>query len=215
MDTCTTLVITLLAITVITVKCQITTPCTLSMITGFTPCVNYLTGSSANGRSPSASCCDAMESLMTKSMDCTCLIVTGNVPFSLPNPINQGLAISLPQACNSESMALQCKASGVSLPPPGPMLFAPPPPKAIAPITDSPEYPPSPSVLGMIAMTPTETTMEASINTLEASAPTPVTRLGPRVTPKTRPLVTTALASNRLSISSTIVLLVILANYYV
>ncbi|GJR83372.1 probable pathogenesis-related protein [Tanacetum coccineum] len=115
------------------------------MITGFTPCVNYITGSSPNGKSPSASCCDAMESLMTTSTDCACLIVTGNVPFSLPSPINQALAISLPQACNSKSMPLQCKATGVSLPPPGPMLFAPPPPVAFAPIADSPEFPPGAS----------------------------------------------------------------------
>nr|GEZ09182.1 retrovirus-related Pol polyprotein from transposon TNT 1-94 [Tanacetum cinerariifolium] len=116
------------------------------MITGFTPCVNYITGSSPNGKSPSASCCDAMESLMTTSTDCACLIVTGNVPFSLPSPINQVLAISLPQACNSKSMPLQCKATGVSLPLPGPMLFAPPPPVAFAPIADSPEFPPGASV---------------------------------------------------------------------
>ncbi|KAL4588153.1 hypothetical protein LXL04_001033 [Taraxacum kok-saghyz] len=213
MDTCTTLLITLLTITVITVKCQITTPCTLSMITGFTPCVNYLTGSTANGKSPSVSCCDAMESLMTTSMDCTCLLVTGNVPFSLPNPINQALAISLPQACNSESMALQCKASGVSLPPPGPMLFAPPPPKAFPPIADSPEFSPSPSVLEMIAITPThsETTTMVSFNTQEASAP--LTRSTPRATSEILPLVNEALALNRLSISSTFIVLLILANY--
>lgn len=104
---------TLLTVTVITVKCQITTPCTLSMITGFTPCVNYIMGSSANGKSPSASCCDAMESLMTTSTDCACLIVTGNVPFSLPSPVNQALAISLQQACNSKSMPLQCKGNNL------------------------------------------------------------------------------------------------------
>ncbi|KAJ0699187.1 putative bifunctional inhibitor/plant lipid transfer protein/seed storage helical [Helianthus annuus] len=101
-----------LAITVFTVSGQISTPCTVSMIASFTPCVNYITGSSANGGSPTASCCKAVESLMTTSMDCTCLIVTGNVPFSLPSQINQALAITLPKACNSKSVPFQCKCNG-------------------------------------------------------------------------------------------------------
>ncbi|KAI3526728.1 hypothetical protein L1887_05990 [Cichorium endivia] len=240
MDTCIALFTALLAVTVITVKCQInTTPCTLSMITGFTPCVNYITGSSANGRSPSASCCDAVESLMTTSMDCSCLLLTGNVPFSLPSPINQALAISLPQACNSQSMALQCKgdnfneslnvlfnlklvlgltflfciaASGVSLPPPGPMLFAPPPPKAFAPIADSPEFPPIPSE--MIAVTPTRSDSSAEVSTNAPEATAPVTRANPRVVSGIRPVVTATSASDPLSISLTLVLLVILVNYW-
>ncbi|KAJ0759600.1 putative protein-serine/threonine phosphatase [Helianthus annuus] len=81
------------------------------MIASFTPCVNYITGSSANGGSPTASCCKAVESLMTTRMDCTCFIVTGNVPFSLPSPINQVLAITLP-VCNSKNVPFQCKCNG-------------------------------------------------------------------------------------------------------
>ncbi|KAJ0693528.1 putative bifunctional inhibitor/plant lipid transfer protein/seed storage helical [Helianthus annuus] len=101
-----------LAITVFTVSGQISTPCTVSMIASFTPCVNYITGSSANGGSPTASYCKGVESLMTTSMDCTCVIVTGNVPFSLPSPINQLLAITLPKASNSKSVPFQCKCNG-------------------------------------------------------------------------------------------------------
>lgn len=111
MDRFLILFTTILAVTVITARCQISTPCTTSMIASFTPCVNYITGSSANGRSPTSNCCKAVESLMSTSMECTCLIVTGNVPFSLPSAINQALAITLPQACNSESVPIQCKCN--------------------------------------------------------------------------------------------------------
>ncbi|RLM65130.1 non-specific lipid-transfer protein-like protein [Panicum miliaceum] len=40
-------------------------------------------------------------------LDCACLILTGNVPFSLP--INRTLAISLPRICSSMSVPLQCR----------------------------------------------------------------------------------------------------------
>ncbi|KAL0437458.1 UNVERIFIED_CONTAM: hypothetical protein Sradi_0453700 [Sesamum radiatum] len=44
-------------------------------------------------------------------------LITGNVPVSIPF-INANLAISLPRVCKN-SVPLQCKASGVPLPPPG------------------------------------------------------------------------------------------------
>lgn len=90
---------------VISVQAQISTPCTASQVTSFTPCINFITGSSAGGSAtPTAGCCDSVKSLMSGSMDCACLIVTGNVPISLP--INRALAISLPRACN---LPLQCQ----------------------------------------------------------------------------------------------------------
>lgn len=98
----------ILSITI--VNGQITTPCTNTMITSFTPCLNYLTGSTGTGGSPTGDCCGAVRSLMSTSMDCACLIVTGNVPFSLP--INRTLAISLPKACRAagvNGVPVQCK----------------------------------------------------------------------------------------------------------
>lgn len=86
---------------------QISTPCTSSMISTFTPCLNYVTGSSGKGSSPTQDCCNSLKSLMTDSMDCTCLIVSGNVPLSIPF-INRNLAISLPRVCKS-SVPIQCK----------------------------------------------------------------------------------------------------------
>lgn len=88
---------------------QISTPCSASMISSFTPCLNFLTNSTANGTSPSADCCNALKSLTSGSMDCLCLIVTGNVPFQVP--INRSLAISLPRACNMPGVPLQCKGT--------------------------------------------------------------------------------------------------------
>jgi hypothetical protein len=88
---------------------QISTSCSASMISSFTPCLNFLTNSTANGTSPSAGCCNALKSLTSGSKDCMCLIVTGNVPFQIP--INRTLAISLPRACNMPGVPLQCKGT--------------------------------------------------------------------------------------------------------
>ncbi|XP_009783797.2 uncharacterized protein LOC107830959 [Nicotiana tabacum] len=109
---------------------QINTACTSSIFRTFTPCFNYLTGSSGNGSSPTEDCCNSLKSSMSDSIDCVCLIVTGNVPVSIP--FIRTLALSLPQACNN-GVPVQCSASGVPLPPPGPALFAPPPAPAPPP----------------------------------------------------------------------------------
>ena len=105
----TLLATTLVIISIASVNAQISTPCTASMITSFTPCINFITGSSGGGPSPTAGCCDSLRSLMSISRDCTCLIITGNVPFSLP--INRTLAISLPRACQSSGVPIQCKGT--------------------------------------------------------------------------------------------------------
>lgn len=88
---------------------QINNPCNASVISSFTPCMNYLTNSTGNGTSPSADCCNSLTSLTSGSRDCLCLIVTGNVPIQLP--INRSLAISLPRACNMPGVPLQCKGN--------------------------------------------------------------------------------------------------------
>ncbi|TYH27072.1 hypothetical protein ES288_A02G040200v1 [Gossypium darwinii] len=102
----------------------INTPCTPSALNIFTPCMNLLTNSSANGTSPTADCCNSLKTLTSSGMDCLCLIVTGSVPFRLP--INRTLAISLPRACSMPGVPLQCKASvGAPVPAPGPISLAP------------------------------------------------------------------------------------------
>ncbi|KAG8370231.1 hypothetical protein BUALT_Bualt14G0095500 [Buddleja alternifolia] len=104
---------------------QITTPCTPSMITMFTPCLNFVTNSSTNGTSPSAACCSSLQSLMSSGRDCFCQIATGSIPFQIP--INRTLAVSLPRACNMPGVPLQCRAAGapVPAPAPGPTAFSP------------------------------------------------------------------------------------------
>ena len=84
-----------------------TSPCTTSMITTFTPCINYLTNSSGSGTSPTSDCCNSLRSLMTNGTNCLCQIITGGVPFRIP--INRTLAISLPRACNQPGVPVQCK----------------------------------------------------------------------------------------------------------
>ncbi|ESW15268.1 hypothetical protein PHAVU_007G058600 [Phaseolus vulgaris] len=122
---------------------QITTPCNASIVgTFFTPCMNFLTNSSANGTSPTTECCTALKSLTSGGMDCLCLIVTGSVPFRIP--VNRTLAISLPRACNMPGVPLQCKASGSPLPAPGPVSLGPSP----SPASDSSGFSPTASPQG-------------------------------------------------------------------
>ncbi|XP_047334096.1 non-specific lipid transfer protein GPI-anchored 16-like [Impatiens glandulifera] len=118
----------LLALTTVAVLAvshgQISTPCTNSIIKNFTPCLNFITGSSSNGGSPTTGCCEALKSMMTDSVDCACLIITGNVP--IPLPINRTLAISLPSICQYVgTVPIQCHATAISIPAPGPILFGP------------------------------------------------------------------------------------------
>jgi hypothetical protein len=91
---------------------QISTPCTTSMISSFTPCANFITGSTNyNGLiTPSSSCCDSLESMMSTSMDCACLLISANVPFQLL-PINRVLSFFLPSACNLNGLPSQCKGT--------------------------------------------------------------------------------------------------------
>ncbi|TKY52643.1 Non-specific lipid transfer protein GPI-anchored 2 [Spatholobus suberectus] len=130
----------ILALTITSVNLvmgQISTPCTTSMINTITPCANFITGSTNNGLTPSATCCDSFLSLISTSMDCACLLVSANVPFQLP--INRVLALFLPQACNVNEMPAMCKASGSPLPAPGPALLGSndqtPPPSAVSPLS--------------------------------------------------------------------------------
>ncbi|KAL7172413.1 hypothetical protein ACSBR2_031996 [Camellia fascicularis] len=181
---------------VISVKGQLSTPCTTSMVSNFTPCLNFITGSSSSGVSPTAGCCDAVKSLMSGSMDCACLIVTGNVPFSLP--INRTLAISLPQACKSSGgLPLQCK---------GPVQFGP---------TSSPLSPDASAPFSPTASKAAEMASPPVDDTTTPASP-PVSLVAPKATPGIRPVVTptSISASNPSYIHSPFVLLVFIGIIY-
>ncbi|XP_009399346.2 non-specific lipid transfer protein GPI-anchored 20 [Musa acuminata AAA Group] len=112
---------------------QITTACTAALISSFTPCLNYITGSTNGGGSPTEDCCKALGAVVGSSKDCACLILTGNVPFSLP--INRTLSISLPKMCDSMSVPLECTGTSATLPTPG------------SPVANEPSLPPLPPFL--------------------------------------------------------------------
>ncbi|GAV77935.1 LTP_2 domain-containing protein [Cephalotus follicularis] len=170
----------LATLSVISVYGQISTPCTASMISSFTPCLNFITGSSANGSAPTSGCCSALKSLMSTSMDCACLLTTANVPIQLP--INRTLAISLPSSCNMGGVPLQCKASGSPLPAPGPVLFGPtPPPQADAPF--------SPQASKAVALAPAP---ESATSEQFSPASPPVETEAPKTTPGIRPVLTSS-----------------------
>ncbi|CAH8357527.1 unnamed protein product [Eruca vesicaria subsp. sativa] len=113
----------------------ISTPCTSSMISTFTPCLNFITGSSGGSVTPTAGCCDSLKSLTSTGMNCACLILTANVP--LPTGfINRTLSLTLPRACKMSGVPVQCQAAGTPLPAPGPIPFllaSPPPMSAFSP----------------------------------------------------------------------------------
>ncbi|XP_029124530.1 non-specific lipid transfer protein GPI-anchored 2 isoform X2 [Cajanus cajan] len=124
----TVILFVLIIISLNLVTAQISTPCTTSMINTITPCANFITGSTNNGLTPSASCCDSFLSLITTSVDCACLLISANVPLQLP--INTALALFLPQACNVNEMPALCKGPAV-LGPNGQTL----PPIAVSPLS--------------------------------------------------------------------------------
>ncbi|XP_010938115.1 non-specific lipid transfer protein GPI-anchored 21 [Elaeis guineensis] len=101
---------------------QIAEACTDS-ISSFTPCLKFLLGTAIGGNSPTKECCSALEALLGLRMDCTCLILTGNVPFNFP--FNRTLALSLPGTCGLMSVPLQCKGTAMTLPGPGPVPATP------------------------------------------------------------------------------------------
>ncbi|XLS73906.1 hypothetical protein HN51_030771 [Arachis hypogaea] len=146
------------------VKGQITTPCTTSMITNFTPCANFITGSSSNGLAPSSSCCDSLRSLMSNSIDCACLVISANAP--IPLPINSVLALFLPQACNINELPLQCKASGSPVPAPGPAMLGSND-QSLPPIAESPLSPQASEAPNSETSQPTLAPLEAKSKPLK------------------------------------------------
>ena len=78
--------------------------CTASLVTSFTPCLNFITN---GGASPTDDCCRSLGALTKASAGCACLILTGSVPLGVP--VNRTLAVTLPRACNSTSLQLQCR----------------------------------------------------------------------------------------------------------
>ncbi|XP_068339885.1 non-specific lipid transfer protein GPI-anchored 15-like isoform X1 [Pyrus communis] len=69
-----------------------------STITSLAPCLNFVTGSSAN---PSSSCCSQLSNVVQSSPQCLCSLVNG--ASSLGITINQTLALSLPGACKVQT----------------------------------------------------------------------------------------------------------------
>ncbi|KAI8012412.1 hypothetical protein LOK49_LG06G02993 [Camellia lanceoleosa] len=104
------------------------------MLSSFSPCMNFITNSTASGTSPTTDCCNSLRSLASNGMACLCLIATGSVPFQIP--INRTVASSLPRACNMPRVPVQCKASVAPIPVPGPIALSPTlSPSAAAPLS--------------------------------------------------------------------------------
>ncbi|KAL5196630.1 hypothetical protein ABZP36_000142 [Zizania latifolia] len=141
--------------------------CTASLITSFTPCFNFITGSTngnGNGTStsagagaaPTADCCRSLAAVISTSTSCACLILTGNVPLGIP--INRTLAVTLPRACNSMSVPLQCRDTSAQIPNPGvPVAISPAMPPLPPTPPESPQSPEAPTITSPEATPPPAT----------------------------------------------------------
>ncbi|KAL6880633.1 hypothetical protein ACP4OV_012198 [Aristida adscensionis] len=122
--------------------------CTAALVTSFTPCLNFITNSTngGGGGSPTAGCCRSLGALVNASTGCACLILTGGVPLGVP--INRTLAVTLPRACNSMSLPLQCRDTSTQIPAPGPVAVSPslPPLPPATPETETQAPPEEPTV---------------------------------------------------------------------
>ncbi|XP_048536305.1 non-specific lipid transfer protein GPI-anchored 20-like [Triticum urartu] len=92
--------------------------CTASLVSSFTPCLGYITNSTSS-TSPTVACCRSLSALVNASTGCACLLLTGSVPLG-GVPVNRTLAVTLPRACNSMAVPLQCKDASAQLPAPAP-----------------------------------------------------------------------------------------------
>lgn len=153
--------------------------CTASLVTSFTPCLNFITNGSA---SPTDDCCRSLGALMRASTGCACLILTGSVSVGVP--VNRTLAVRLPRACNSTSLQLQCRdASSAQSPAPGPVADAPAPSLSTAPL-------------------PPPATAAAAPEPDEAPAPATPTAAPPVSQGQTRPTVVPGASSSSSSTAS-------------
>ncbi|KAA8527625.1 hypothetical protein F0562_034980 [Nyssa sinensis] len=161
---------------------QISSPCTASMLTSFSPCMNFVTNSTINGTSPTADCCNALKSLASNGKDCMCLIVSGSASFQMP--INRTLAISLPRACNMPGVPVQCKAAGAPIPAPGPVALAPTKSTGAAP-SPSPKASTVPTTVPPALAPEADTTPDLipATPTVESEAPTTNSGIRPVLTP--------------------------------
>ncbi|XP_034686180.1 protein YLS3-like [Vitis riparia] len=194
-----------LMVVIMPVQGQISTSCSASMISSFTPCINFVTNSSGNGTSPTADCCNALRSLTSTSMDCFCLIVTGSVPFQIP--INRTLAISLPRACNMASVPVQCKATGAPVPAPGPAALGP----TLSPTGPSPKASSVPESTSPALAPESDTTPSLTPDSPTADSDAPTTTTG------SRPVLTPSAGNRPQSLSPSLVLFVlgiIFIKYY-
>ncbi|GMP56371.1 hypothetical protein CsSME_00020889 [Camellia sinensis var. sinensis] len=177
-----TLAIALITVLIVPVHCQIQSTCTASMFSSVSPCMNFITNSTANGTSPTTDCCNSLRSLTSNGMACLCLIATGSVPFQIP--INRTVAISLPRTCKMPRVPVQCKASVAPIPAPGPIALSPTlSPSAAAPL--SPQASVAPNLVSPALAPEADTTplLTPPSPTVASEAPTANSGSRPVLTP--------------------------------
>ncbi|KAF5727055.1 putative Nonspecific lipid-transfer protein precursor [Tripterygium wilfordii] len=112
------------------------------VIMSLAPCLNYITG---NSSTPSSSCCTQLGNVVQSSPLCLCPLLNGT-GLNLGITINRTLALSLPGACNVQTLPVsQCNAVAN-----GPSSSAAPPVSspASSPSSESPAISPPGSSIG-------------------------------------------------------------------
>uniref|UniRef100_A0A0E0P2F8 Bifunctional inhibitor/plant lipid transfer protein/seed storage helical domain-containing protein n=1 Tax=Oryza rufipogon TaxID=4529 RepID=A0A0E0P2F8_ORYRU len=82
------LVVVVLAVVVSPASGQVATSCTASLITTFTPCLNFVTGSTNGGGSPTQQCCGSLAEMTLTTLCCILVICR----YCKPNPTSSTIA---------------------------------------------------------------------------------------------------------------------------
>eukprot|EP00252_Welwitschia_mirabilis_P014725 TRINITY_DN32574_c0_g1_i1.p1 TRINITY_DN32574_c0_g1~~TRINITY_DN32574_c0_g1_i1.p1 ORF type:complete len:181 (+),score=15.14 TRINITY_DN32574_c0_g1_i1:171-713(+) len=87
--------------------------CSAALLT-LSPCLSYVTGSSA--AEPSSSCCSALANVVKNNAICLCQLLAGNSTVGVS--VNETRALQLPSACKvSTPPVSKCKEKGFAVPP--------------------------------------------------------------------------------------------------
>ncbi|CAA7032464.1 unnamed protein product [Microthlaspi erraticum] len=82
-----------------------------SLLLGLAPCGPYVQGFV---QFPAQPCCNSLNQIYSQQPTCLCLFLNNNSTLSSAFPINQTLALQLPQLCSVPANSSVCSSSGAS-----------------------------------------------------------------------------------------------------
>ncbi|KAL1204176.1 Non-specific lipid transfer protein GPI-anchored 10 [Cardamine amara subsp. amara] len=94
-----------------------------SLLFALAPCGPFVQGFV---QFPAQPCCNSLNQIYSQQPTCLCLFLNNNSTLSSAFPINQTLALQLPQLCSIPANSSVCSSGASSVPPPSPPLSPPP-----------------------------------------------------------------------------------------